>query len=322
MGSCVASPDPGVATATDDIGVVSLVGVRSDDPTLALNAPYPKGVTTITWTATDTDGMQTSALQTVTVLDKENPLLTAPGAITAETDLHLPSAVVAAGSASASDNCHDVTVSSARSDGAALSAPFMVGVTKVTWTAADLSGNSTSAVQSVTVLDREAPRLVVPENFVVPATSMSGGVVNYNVTALDNVAVISLVCTRESGSSFPMGDVTVECTASDAAGNSTKGSFVVSVLNAQLQMQSLLQYIYGLHMPDGTTNPLVNQVNAALSGDNHVACVKMNQFADLVSKKRDIPWGSGPYMMSEAARICDVLGCPTSKGHPQQPNGH
>jgi len=319
MGSCVASPDPGVATATDDIGVVSLVGVRSDDPTLALNAPYPKGVTTITWTATDTDGMQTSALQTVTVVDKENPLLTAPGAITSETDLHLPSAVVAAGSASASDNCHDVTVSSARSDGAALSAPFMVGVTKITWTAADLSGNSTSAEQSVTVLDREAPRLVVPESFIVPATSVSGGVVNYNVTALDNVAVVSLVCTRESGLSFPMGDITVECTASDAAGNSTKGTFVVSVLNAQLQMQSLIQYIYGLHMPNGTTNPLVNQVSAALGGDNHVACVKMNQFVDLVSKKtRDIPWGSGPYMIGEATRICDVLGCPTSKGHQQQ----
>jgi hypothetical protein len=289
---------------------------------LALNAPYPKGVTTITWTATDTDGMQTSAFQTVTVLDKENPLLTAPGGITAETDLHLPSAVVAAGSAKADDNCHEWTVSSTRSDGAtALSAPFMVGVTKITWTAADLSGNSTSAEQSITVLDREAPRLVVPENFIVPATSVSGGVVNYNVTALDNVAVTSLVCTRESGSIFPMGDITVDCTASDAAGNSTKGSFVVSVLNAQLQMQSLLQYIYGLHMPSGTTDPLVNQVLASLNGDNHVACVKMNQFVDLVSKKRDIPFGSGPYMIGEASRICDVLGCPTSKGHPQQPNG-
>jgi hypothetical protein len=86
-------------------------------------------------------------------------------------------------------------------------------------------------------------------------------------------------------------------------------------------MQSLLQYIYGLHMPSGTTDPLVNQVLASLNGDNHVACVKMNQFVDLVSKKRDIPFGSGPYMIGEASRICDVLGCPTSKGHPQQPNG-
>jgi len=95
------------------------------------------------------------------------------------------------------------------------------------------------------------------------------------------------------------------------------------VIDAQHQMQNLLEYIRGLNMPSGTTNPLVNQVLASLSGDNHVACVKMNQFVDLVSKKtRDIPFGSGPYMIGEATRICDVLGCPTSKGHPQQPNGH
>jgi hypothetical protein len=117
LGQCVADFSPGVATATDDGSVVSLVGVRSDDPTLALNAPYPKGVTHITWTATDNDNMTTSATQTVTVVDKENPWLLAPASDSVDNDLHLPSAVVSVGSAQAADNCPDVKVSRARSDG-------------------------------------------------------------------------------------------------------------------------------------------------------------------------------------------------------------
>lgn len=57
-----------VPTATDNVGVVSLVGVRSDTKPLA--DPYPVGTTTITWTATDAAGNHSSSAQTVTVSDK------------------------------------------------------------------------------------------------------------------------------------------------------------------------------------------------------------------------------------------------------------
>ena len=314
VGSCVASVDVGTATATDDIGVVSIVGVRSDGA--ALDAPYPKGVTTITWTATDTDGMTDSKQQTVTVVDKENPFLTAPGAITADNDLHLPSAVVATGSAEAKDNCTDVTVSATRSDGADLSAPFMVGLTKITWKAVDGSGNSATGDQSITVRDVEAPIITVSENLTVNAINTNGAIVNYHVSALDNVAVVSIKCSRDSGTNFPIGDSPVTCTAYDAAGNSKSGSFVVSVVNAHVQMQNLLEYLYGLGAPSGATNPLANQLLAAMGGNGHVSCIKMNDFINLAAKKaRDLPYGSVPYMTSEASRICDVLGCPPSK-HP------
>ena len=311
VGLCVASVDVGTATATDDNGIASIVGVRSDG--LALDAPYPKGVTTITWTATDTDGMTDSKQQTVTVSDKENPFITAPGAITADNDPHLPSAVVATGSATAKDNCTDVTVSSTRSDGADLSAPFMVGVTKITWKAVDGSGNSASADQSITVLDKEAPIITVSENLTVNATNTNGAIVNYHVSALDNVGVVNISCTKDSGTNFPIGDTPVTCTAYDAAGNSKAGTFVVTVVNAQVQMQNLLQYLYGLGAPSGATNPLANQLLAAIAGNGHVSCVKMSDFISLAAKKtRDLPYGTAQYMTSEASRICDVLGCPPS----------
>jgi hypothetical protein len=320
LGSCVAAFSAR-ATATDDVGVVSLVGVRSDDPTLALDAPYPKGVTTITWTATDTDGMTTSALQTVTVVDKENPWISAPADASADNDPHLPSAVVAAGTAQAADNCTDVKVSSARSDGAALDAPFMVGLTTVTWTATDGSGNTASATQSVKVRDVEAPSLTVPLNVTVSATSPNGAVVNYQLFATDNVAVTSVSCTKASGATFPIGPTSVRCTAADAAGNSTVGTFDVMVYDAPTQMQNLLKYVRGLGMQEGTTNPLVNQLLAAYDDASYDhGCKKMNDFINMVGKKDSgIPPGSASYMTSQAIQICTVMACPTARARPQFP---
>jgi uncharacterized repeat protein (TIGR01451 family) len=62
---CTATVNPGTATATDNCGVASIVGTRSDGH--ALTDPYPPGTTTITWTATDTSGHTASCTQTVTV---------------------------------------------------------------------------------------------------------------------------------------------------------------------------------------------------------------------------------------------------------------
>jgi hypothetical protein len=318
VGSCVADFAPGVATATDDIGVVSLVGVRSDDASLALDAPYPKGVTSITWTATDTDGMTASATQLVTVVDKELPWLAAPASDSANNDPHLPSAVVAIGSAESADNCPDVTVSSKRSDGAAIDAPFMVGITTITWTATDASGNTTAASQSIKVKDVEAPSLSVPLDFAVKATSPSGAIATYQVNASDNVAVTSLSCVRASGAAFPIGINSVNCTASDAAGNSASVSFSVTVIDAPTQMRNLLGYVTALGMPEGTTNPLVNQLSAALGaypGDQ--SCKKLNDFVSMVGKKaRDIPAGQAEYLIAEATQILNVMGCSSDKRSP------
>ncbi len=65
--SCTANITVGIATVTDNCGIVSgmATGTRSDG--LALNAPYPSGLTTITWSATDLNGNSTSCIQTVSI---------------------------------------------------------------------------------------------------------------------------------------------------------------------------------------------------------------------------------------------------------------
>ena len=137
-------------------------------------------MTTITWTATDVEGLTAKASQTVTVRDAQNPSITAPADKSEGNDPGLASRVLAAGSPTAGDNCPDVTVSNSRSDGLALAAPFPVGLTTITWTATDAAGNTASATQSITVRDIEAPTLTVPASMKVSATSASGALVNYS----------------------------------------------------------------------------------------------------------------------------------------------
>jgi hypothetical protein len=248
------------------------------------------------------------------VSDNENPSITAPANITQGNDPGLASAMVAVGSPEASDNCSDVTVSSVRSDGAALDAPYPVGVTTITWKATDAAGNASSATQTVTVLDVEAPVFALGSlaSFTVNATSPSGAVVNYSVDVNDNVGVVSVLCEPASGSVFPVGSNPVSCEAKDAAGNSSSHSFSVHVISAHEQLASLLEIVKGLDLPNGTAQPLINQLRTAYRepGSGEATCKKMADFIVLAEKRRStLGDESADYIIAEATRIMDALGC-------------
>jgi hypothetical protein len=75
-GSCGASVNPGVPVTSDNCGIASVVGTRSDGQTLT--AQYPVGSTTIAWVVTDTSGNKASGSQTITVINPV-PLVTITG---------------------------------------------------------------------------------------------------------------------------------------------------------------------------------------------------------------------------------------------------
>jgi hypothetical protein len=256
----------------------------------------------------------------VKVSDEEIPSIIAPENISVGNDPGLASAVVAVGSPVASDNCTEVTVSSARSDGAASDAPYRVGVTTINWTAKDAAGNSASATQTITVLDVEAPVFGAGElsalmgasahsGVTVNATSPSGAVVTHDLAVTDNVGVTSLVCEPASGSVFPIGNSMVSCSASDAAGNSSSKSFSVSVIGAHEQIANLMEFVKNLGLPNGTANPLINQLKSAYQEQGN-ECKKVSDFIGMVSKKSsDIDADDAAAMTVEANRIMGALGC-------------
>ncbi|HEY8133809.1 MAG TPA: family 10 glycosylhydrolase [Thermoanaerobaculia bacterium] len=157
LGACSATVIPGNAVAIDNCGTPGVTGARSDG--LALTAAYPKGVTTITWTATDSIGQKATATQRITVADQEPPRIQAPSDITTSTDPGMCSATVAVGTASATDNCAGVTVSGTRSDHLALTSAYPKGMTTIIWTATDAAGLTASATQKVVVVDSEPPAI-------------------------------------------------------------------------------------------------------------------------------------------------------------------
>jgi hypothetical protein len=64
---CTAVISVGTATATDNCGIQSIAGTRSDFP-LLLTDPYPVGTTTINWVATDIHLNTSACVQTITVV--------------------------------------------------------------------------------------------------------------------------------------------------------------------------------------------------------------------------------------------------------------
>lgn len=156
--------------------------------------------------------------------DTVPPQIVPPPDVTADTAPGLCSASnVELGTPTTSDN---VEVAKVENDAPSV---FPKGVTLVTWTATDTSGNTAVAVQTVTVKDGEAPVIACPGDLVVSSAMDLLVTVEFSVTASDNCDPQPTITYQPpSGSGFPVGATTVTCTATDEAGNTATCSFTVT----------------------------------------------------------------------------------------------
>ena len=90
---------------------------------------------------------------------------------------------------------------------------------------ATLVGEGTAAA------DETPPQLSL-KSLTAEAESAKGAVVTYQVSAVDDVdGTVQPDCDRAAGDTFPIGETTVTCTATDAAGNVGRASAVIRVLD-------------------------------------------------------------------------------------------
>ncbi len=195
----------------------------------ATGSTFQKGITTVNCTATDAAGNTAQCSFTVTVNDAQSPTITCPSNITQSTDEGGCSTVVNFATPESTDNCPGVgTVTCSPASGST----FPKGTTTVTCSATDAAGNNGSCSFTVTVNDTEPPSITCPSN-VVTTTDLGqcASVVTYSDPAVsDNCSGVgSPVCNPPSGSTFPQGVTTVNCTVSDSAGNSSNCQFTVTV---------------------------------------------------------------------------------------------
>lgn len=196
----------------------------------ASGSVFPIGTTIIEYTATDAAGNNTIGQFTITVNDTENPLITAPADITTSADNGFCSANPALGTPTASDNCGIANIANDAP------ASFPVGTTIVTWTVTDLSGNTGTDTQEVTVVDDTNPIIVdLPANIeVVNDANECGAIVSWTPpTVNDNCpgATVDQTAGLANGSLFPVGVTIIEYTATDASGNQSSGTFTVTVID-------------------------------------------------------------------------------------------
>ncbi|MFM1768228.1 MAG: hypothetical protein RJA22_757 [Verrucomicrobiota bacterium] len=211
------------ATASDDFGSVS---VSCAPPS---GYSFPIGVTTVSCSAVDGSGNTARAEFRITVLDGQAPTLACPADMSRPAIPGGTTAIVTY-SVSAQDTDPNVVVTCAPPSGST----FALGTTPVTCTATDSSGNASTCTFRVAILDQQAPVITVPTNMVVANDAgRCSAVVEYTATVTDNVPGAILLCVPPSGSEFPAGTNLVQCTATDAAGNTAVKGFCIKVTDSE-----------------------------------------------------------------------------------------
>lgn len=207
------------ATAEDNCGVESI----TYNP--ASGTQFPLGTTQVEVIATDAAGLADTCYFNVIVEDQEPPALTCPGEIAVSNDAGACGAVVGF-EAAAEDNCGVENITYSQDPGTL----FDVGTTQVMVIAYDASANADTCYLDVIVADDESPTAQCPGDITVNNDpGQEGAVVDFTATVSDNCPGATISCEPASGSFFPLGATTVECTATDGAGNTDDCSFLVTV---------------------------------------------------------------------------------------------
>jgi hypothetical protein len=213
-----------VASATDLVD-----GSVAANCTPASGSTFALGSTPVSCSASDAAGNSASGGFNVIIQDTSAPVLALPADMTAEATG--PSGAAVSYSASASDLVDGpVTPSCAPASGAT----FPLGTTPVGCSATDAHSNTATGGFNVTVVDTTAPVIAAHSNVTEEATSALGAIVSYTSPATSDAVdgAGTATCLPASGSQFALGNTTVTCNASDAAGNvSTPITFEVHVVD-------------------------------------------------------------------------------------------
>lgn len=210
-------------TATDLVdGAVAVSCDKTSGSTFAL------GDTTVTCSASDNAGNAASSSFTITVKDTTPPVIAAH--VNEKAEATGPSGAAVSYNTPATSDIVDGTGTASCLP--ASGSTFALGTTTVTCNASDKAGNNATATTfSVLVEDTTPPSLTLPASIgPIEGNTLGGATVTYTASASDLVdGNVGATCDNASGSVFPVGTTTVNCSATDAHNNKATGSFTVTV---------------------------------------------------------------------------------------------
>ena len=206
---------------------------------LASGSTFPLGTTTVTFIANDGNGNDSSCSFTITVVDNENPVITCPSNITANTGANSCNAFVNYSLPTVTDNCATGIVP-VLTAGQNSGSSFALGTTTVSYQANDGNGNSATCSFTITVEDNVDPQILAcPLDITanVEAGTCGATIVYAAVNATDNCAgaiTPTLTSGQASGTVFPLHTTTVTYVADDGNGNTSTCSFTVTIIDNEL----------------------------------------------------------------------------------------
>ncbi|MFV8344422.1 gliding motility-associated C-terminal domain-containing protein [Flavobacterium sp. XS2P39] len=224
-----------VPTATDNCTSAPIINVVSDITTVDANCSNAY-VRVRTWNFTDGCG-NTSAnfVQTITVIDNTKPTFSAPSNITIFKDANCTynGLVGITGDVTdEADNC-DTTLNAVFTDATANGTCIGEQIILRTWSLIDDCGNTTTHVQTITVIDNTEPVLTIPENITVECNNLPSSGTVTNATATDNCDPAPIVTylgeERIDGNCVSNYSLKRTWKAIDACGNSTTKTQTIKV---------------------------------------------------------------------------------------------
>jgi predicted extracellular nuclease len=183
---------------------------------------------------------------TVTIQDTQPPTIACPANVTRPTDPNKCTAMVTYAAPTVRDNCGAAATQVGKVTPDTSLVPlcnpasgsiFPKGTTSVLCTVLDAHSNQASCRFSVIVTDTQPPAFNCPGNIYTSLSPScpipSSAAVSYAYpAATDNCASgLAVTCSPPTGSTFPVGSTTVNCTATDAAGNVAHCGFKLNVFN-------------------------------------------------------------------------------------------
>ncbi len=216
----------GMATITDACGTPTVV----QSPGVGV---LYLGVQNVTVSLTATDNCGTSSCSfTVALVDATAPTANCPANVTQPADPNLCSAVVNFTIPAPHDNCSGATSTASPVSGSV----FPVGVTTVTVTALDGSGNTNTCSFTVTVTDQQAPVITCPTDQTINADAFCTALLGSwePLTLSDNCTSNgSMIVAQDPPATFGLmghnSSVLVTLTARDASFNTSSCTFTVTL---------------------------------------------------------------------------------------------
>ncbi|TAN19863.1 MAG: YncE family protein [Actinomycetota bacterium] len=157
--------------------------------------------------------------------------------------------------------------------------------------------------------------ITAPTNLTVNATSSSGAIVNYSLPVVsdpDDATLPVATCSQPSGSVFPVGVTTVNCSVTDSEDtpSTVTTSFTIDVLGAKSQLQSLGSSVVGVG-PGGSLSSkiqlaLSNLNSGNLNGAKSILQGFINEVHAQSGKK--ISKARASALIADAQRIINVIG--------------